>query len=81
MNKPFESIESLALDKVTGGGNSTSQAQIGVQAKIPRVGPVNVGVNASRSTTDYKTCADTVRSFPNSKPSDLAAACGLPPSN
>jgi hypothetical protein len=77
----IEAIDLNNLTSVTGGGTSTGKQQIGVQATLPKLGPVNVGGTNESATTDYKTCTDAVRKFKGSKPADLIATCGLPPSN
>jgi hypothetical protein len=72
-------IPSIDLSDVTGGATSTSRQQVGVQATIPGVGDVNVGVTNERANTDYKTCVDAVRRT-RGTPADIVATCGLPPS-
>jgi len=76
----FETIDLFALTNVTGGGSSSEEVQLGIQAPT-KAGPVNVGINAKKSDTDYKTCVDAIKTMPNAKPADIVSACGLPPSN
>jgi hypothetical protein len=76
----FETIDILALTNVTGGGSSTDEAQLGIQAPTKQ-GPVNLGISGKKSDTDYKTCVDAVKGMPGAKPSDIVGACGLPPAN
>jgi hypothetical protein len=76
----FETIDIFALTNVTGGGSSTDEAQLGIQAPTKQ-GPVNLGISGKKSDTDYKTCVDAVKTMPGAKPSDIVGACGLPPSN
>ncbi len=80
MNK-LTTIDLALLDNVTGGGSSTQDTQVGAQATVPKLGPVNLGVTHKSSTTDYAKCTDVVRGMPGATPSDLVKACGLPPSS
>jgi len=81
MTKLIESIEASKLSTITGGGSSSSKQQIGVQATVPDLGPINIGGTNESTTTDYKTCVTAVRKMPKSTPADIAATCGMPPSN
>jgi hypothetical protein len=76
----LETIDVLSLSTVTGAGSSTADAQLGVQVPT-KAGQVNVGGSAKTSQTDYNACIQAVSQMPGAKPSDLQAACGLPPSN
>lgn len=84
--KDFASIDLASLSLVTGGADNqqpqpqspnSDNLQVGAQANIPRVGPVNLGVNAGRNRSDYGYCADTVKSM-GGNAQDLRNTCGLP---
>ena len=81
MTNHIETIATINLITVTGGGSSTSKQQVGVQGTLPKLGPVNVGGTNESSTTDYATCVSAVRKTPKATPADIAATCGMPPSN
>ncbi len=84
----FHSIDLASLSLVTGGANdqqqppspapNQDQLQIGAQGTVPKLGPVNLGVNAQTSRSDWAYCANTVRQMGGS-PKDMRDACGLPP--
>lgn len=83
MKNEFEAIDLSALVTVTGGADNNNTAannrtsfNFGVTAPTPR-GPVQLGAQGSRETTNYAECASTVKSM-GGTPSDLRAACGLP---
>lgn len=81
MTNKIITIHASDLSNVTGGGTSTSKQQVGIQATVPKLGPVNIGGTNESADTDYRTCVSAVRKMPGAKPADIVATCGLPPSN
>ncbi len=76
--RDFDSIDLYTLAAVVGGQNS-DKLQIGAQGTVPKLGPVNLGVNAERSRSDYAYCVGTVSGMKGAKPGDVIQTCGLPP--
>ncbi|MGE5181763.1 MAG: hypothetical protein ACM31C_06860 [Acidobacteriota bacterium] len=87
--KDFHSIDLASLSLVIGGAGDSQQPppspspnqdqfQVGAQATIPKAGPVNLGVNAQSSRSDWAYCANTVRKM-GGNPKDMRDSCGLPP--
>lgn len=73
----FESIDLQILDSVTGGETSSTNVNVGATIPTPR-GPAQIGVQGGNTATNYKVCADTVKSM-GGTPADLRSTCGLPP--
>lgn len=73
----FQSIDLATLDLVTGGETSSNNVNIGATIPTPK-GPAQLGIQGGSTSTNYKTCADTVKSM-GGTPADLRATCGLPP--
>ncbi len=80
----FQIIDLVSLSSITGGADgggapNSDKLQVGAQATVPKLGPVNLGVNAERDRSDYGFCASTVAGMKGATPADIAKTCGLPP--
>lgn len=76
----FNAIDQSSLSTITGGGDNTAKAQLGVQVPVKGGKQVNVGADLSSSQTDYAACLQAVGALPNVTPKQIRETCGLPPS-